>query len=506
MKNTFIYKTLVGVALVASLSSCVNGWLDVTPGNQVSAEEAVTTSADLSSVRAGMYQMLKGTSNFDDYYTARMIYYGEVRGEDMQSDKSGSRSEVCYNMTYSTADNAPKMWQTPYIVIGRANRIIEAAESGQLTDAESQAAIIAQYKAEAKVVRALAHFDLVRIYGKTYTAPGAPASYGVPVVTKVLDSNDQLSRNTVQEVYTQVVKDLTEAIDSEALVDDQLVGYINVWAAKALLSRVYLTMGENQKALDVAEEIINDSPYDLWSNSEYIASWSKMSGTHSKEMIFEITITGSTDWTDREGIAYLYNEDGYADIVTTKKFLDMLNEDPNDVRHGLFLAPLKKDYKATYGTTPVFLNKFPTEGLTDLRYNNVPLLRLSEVYLNAAEAAVKLGGAANIAKAEIYLNAIINRANPAKSVATADVTLANVLKERRKELIGEGHRFFDALRNNETVVRYTTAGKDGDQGFHASLKEEARSFNRDFYKTLLPVPQEEIDANPAMKGQQNPGY
>lgn len=505
MKNTFIYKTLVGAALVAGLSSCVNGWLDVTPGDQVPADEAVTTSADLSSARAGMYQMLKGTSSFDDYYTARMIYYGEVRGEDMQSDQSGSRSEICYNMTYSTADNAPKMWQTPYVVIGRANRIIEAAESGKLKDAESKAAVIAQYEAEAKVVRALAHFDLVRIYGKTYTAPEAPASYGVPVVTKVLDSHDQLSRNTVQEVYTQVVKDLTEAIDSKALSTKKLVGYMNVWAAKALLTRIYLTMGENQKALDLAEDIIDNSPYELWSNSEYVASWSKMSGTHAKEIIFEITITGSTDWTDREGIAYLYNEDGYADIVTTQKFLNMLNEDPDDVRHGVFLAPIYEDYQATYGSNPVFLNKFPAEGLTDLRYNNIPLLRLSEVYLNAAEAAVKLGGA-NIAKAEEYLNAIVERANPAKSVATADVTLANVLKERRKELIGEGHRFFDAMRNNETVVRYTTAGKGGDQGFHASLKEEARSFNRDFYKTLLPVPQEEIDANPAMKGQQNPGY
>ena len=66
MKYTFIYKTLVSVALIANLSSCVNDWLDVTPGNQVAADEAVTTSKDLSSVRAGRYQMLKGTSSFND--------------------------------------------------------------------------------------------------------------------------------------------------------------------------------------------------------------------------------------------------------------------------------------------------------------------------------------------------------------------------------------------------------------------------------------------------------
>ena len=98
---------------------CVNNWLDVEPGDQVEADEAVTTSADLSSVRAGMYQIIKGTSDFKDYYAARMFYYGEVRGEDMQTEKSGSRSQLCYDMTYSTADNAPSIWQTPYIVIGR---------------------------------------------------------------------------------------------------------------------------------------------------------------------------------------------------------------------------------------------------------------------------------------------------------------------------------------------------------------------------------------------------
>lgn len=502
MKNTFIYKTMVGVALVASLSSCVNDWLDVTPGNQVPADEAVTTSADLSSVRAGMYQMLKGTSSFDDYYAARMIYFGEVRGEDMQSDKSGTRSQPCYTMTYSTADNAPTIWQTPYIVIGRANRIIEAAESGQLKDAESKAATIAQYKAEAQVARALAHFDLVRVYGKTYTAPGAPESYGVPVVTKVLGSDDQLSRNTVQEVYNQVIADLEAAINSEAMADSKMTGYLNVWTAKALLTRVYLTMGENQKALDIAEDIIENSPYELWSNSEYATSWSKMSGTHGKEIIFEIAISGSTDWTDREGIAYLYNEDGYSDIVATEKFLNLLNEDPNDVRQNIFLAPVTEDFQKSYGTNKVYMNKFPAEGLTDLRYNNVPLFRLSEVYLNAAEAAVKLGGA-NLTKAATYLDAIVNRANPANHVTSADITLDKVLKERRKELIGEGHRFFDAMRNNETIVRYTSAA---DKGWHSSLKDEARSFNRDFYKALLPIPQNEIDANPAMKEQQNPGY
>ena len=419
----------------------------------------------------------------------------------MQTEKSGSRSQLCYDMTYSTADNAPSIWQTPYIVIGRANRIIEAAESGKLTDKEEAADIIAQYAAEAKVARAMAHFDLVRVYGKTYTAPDAPYSLGIPVVTTVLGSDSKLIRNTVSEVYTQVIKDLNEAINSKALSESSTPGYINLWAAKALLSRVYLTQGDNQKSLDVAEDIIKNSPYKLWKNEEYVGAWSKISGVHSNEMLFEIAITGSTDWTDREGIAYLYNEDGYADIIATKKFLDLLNEDPDDVRLGVFLAPTTKDFKKLYGTNTVFLNKYPADGLSDLRYNNVPLVRLSEVYLNAAEAAAKLGNQND--KAVEYLDAIVKRANPNKTVKGTTVTVDRVLLERRKELIGEGHRFFDAMRNIETVIRYTSKE---DQGWQQALKEEARSFNRDFYKTLLPIPQDEIDANPSMKDQQNTGY
>lgn len=72
MKST-IYKALIGATLITGLSSCVNNWLNVEPGDQVEADGAVTTSADLSSVRAGMYQIIKGTSDFKDYYAARMF-------------------------------------------------------------------------------------------------------------------------------------------------------------------------------------------------------------------------------------------------------------------------------------------------------------------------------------------------------------------------------------------------------------------------------------------------
>ena len=183
----------------------------------------------------------------------------------------------------------------------------------------------------------------------------------------------------------------------------------------------------------------------------------------------------------------------------TKNYLDLLNQDPQDVRLNILLAAQTPEKQAIYGDNTVFLNKYPTTG-NEMRYNNIPLLRLSEVYLNAAEAAAKIGDTDNTVK---YLDPIVNRANPAIHITNADATLQRVLIERRKELVGEGHRFFDAMRNNETITRYTSST---DQGWHLPLRDEARSFDRSFYKTLLPIPQGEINANPAMKDQQNPGY
>ena len=496
-----IYRTLICSALAAGSSSCANNWLDESPYDSVDASKAITSSSGLATARVGMYMMLKGTSDFNDYYAARMIYYGDVRGEDMQASSSGTRSLLSYDMTYSTSDNAPTIWQTPYIVIERANHVIEAAESGNLTDAVAAKATIAQYDAEAKVVRAMAHFDLVRVYGKTYTQDST--SLGVPVVTAVLASDAQLSRNTVAEVYAQVIKDLTEAIHSDALKTDVYDGYINEWAAKALLTRVYLTKGDNKAALSVAEDVISNSPYKLWTNSEYVNAWDESSSSHKNEALFELSITNTTDWTDREGIAYLYSESGYADEIVTKSFIDKLKaDDANDVRLGIILPSTISNHIKEFGTYPVYLNKYPASAANngDVRLDDIMLLRLSEVYLSAAEAAYKLNDKDAAAK---YLDAIVNRADPSKHVTSSGITLDQILWERRKELIGEGQRFFDAMRNNETVTRYTS---ESDKGWHVALTTAAKSFDRTYYKTLLPIPKAEIDANPAMANQQNSGY
>lgn len=494
--------------LAASLSSCVNDWLDVAPSDGTDAGAALTSSSDLAAARTGMYKALKGNSSLVDYYGQQFFVYGDVHaGDDYQYNNLGgsNRASFYYDMNYQTASeftsstsSSNVAWKSPYIVIGRANRIIAAAEGGALSDAAEAKATIDQYAAEAKVLRALAHFDLVRIYGKPYTEDQG-ASLGVPLVTEVLESNAKPARSTVAEVYTQVVKDLTEAISSNALATETEPGYVSVWGAKAILSRVYLNMGDYANALSVAEDIIKNSGAALWTRDQYFKAWDASTPNES-EFLFRLNVAGSTDSNDLNGIGNLQQREGYKEMVATKKFVDMLTSDPEDVRNEMFLPATAAKEVATYGTNKVFLNKLRGQGGNLRNVTIVPIIRLSEVYLTAAECAFRNN---DKTKAVEYLNDLVkNRTTTVASLATVDnITLERILIERRKELIGEGQRYFDALRNNEPITRYTS---EADKGWHKTLSKDAQSFDRDYFKAIAAIPQEEINANPNIK--QNTGY
>lgn len=494
--------------LAASLSSCVNNWLDVAPSDGTDADAALTSSSDLAAARTGMYKALKGNSSLVDYYGQQFFVYGDVHaGDDYQYNNLGgsNRASFYYDMNYQTASeftsstsSSNVAWKSPYIVIGRANRIIAAAEGGALSDAAEAKATIDQYAAEAKVLRALAHFDLVRIYGKPYTEDQG-ASLGVPLVTEVLESNAKPARSTVAEVYTQVVKDLTEAISSNALATETEPGYVSVWGAKAILSRVYLNMGDYANALSVAEDIIKNSGAALWTRDQYFKAWDASTPNES-EFLFRLNVAGSTDSNDLNGIGNLQQREGYKEMVATKKFVDMLTSDPEDVRNEMFLPATAAKEVATYGTNKVYLNKLRGQGGNLRNVTIVPIIRLSEVYLTAAECAFRNN---DKTKAVEYLNDLVkNRTTTVASLATVDnITLERILIERRKELIGEGQRYFDALRNNETITRYTS---EADKGWHKTLSKDAQSFDRDYFKAIAAIPQAEINANPNIK--QNTGY
>lgn len=464
MKNRYLLTCTLAVTLFAS--SCNNSWLDVEPTTAVETEKAIENSTDAEYALNGIYNTMQ---NYE-YYGARMVYYGDVTGEDAQAYSNTKRCADFYMLQYNK-DNAPSsLWKFPYKVIRLANNIISAKPE----------ALNNNILGQALALRALALFDVTKVYGIPYTKDGGK-SWGGVILLQAPRYDLKPRRNTVAECYTQIIDDLSKAIQ---LLDNKAnPGKINQAAAKTLLARAYLYKGDYENALTMAEDAISSAEkigYRLWKNEEYLAGWKDKLDI---EVMFKIVNT-ATDNAGNESLGSLYHDKGYKDIILSDDYITLMKTDTKDVRYGLIEGKYYRKYLGN-GTDE------------DFRCSDIPVLRLSEAYLTAAEAAVKQASPNND-KALTYLNAIVKRANPAKSV-TGTVTLDMVLTERRKELMGEGHRAFDALRNGLTIDR---KGKS-----HLSaLTAAARKFNWDYYKIVLPIPKSEMDANENMRDQQNAGY
>src|SRR5690606_21102476 len=148
-----------------------------------------------------------------------------------------------------------------YHCILQANNLIASIEALEAQGTEHD---FSQYKGQALTARALMYFDLVRLYGKAYNDD--KSAYGVPNIITPLDAASQPLRATVEVNYEQIMSDLKAADD--LLPKTRTNGYINYYTNLAVQARVYLNMEHYPAALTAAETIINDSPYELYSNSE----------------------------------------------------------------------------------------------------------------------------------------------------------------------------------------------------------------------------------------------
>ncbi|MDR0976302.1 MAG: RagB/SusD family nutrient uptake outer membrane protein [Prevotellaceae bacterium] len=484
----FRYLSLVLLPLLAS--ACGNSWLDLEPSTSAQTDGAIARVGEVRYALNGVYSAMQST----DLYTGRVIYYADLTGDDMQAVSATKRTSSYYLFS-NHAGNAPSgHWSGLYSIIQSCNTILALIDGLPLEDAtEDQRA---DYKGQTLALRALALFDLTRIFGYPYQKDNG-ASLGVPIVTTLLGIGDKPSRNTVAECYTAIIKDLTDALPM--LSGKYNKGRINRWAAMGLLGRVYLYKGENDKALQLSEDAIAGAEkegYRLWTTAEYESAWAYDASKDNKgEVLFEI-VNLTTDSPGSSSLGYLNSADGYSDYVVTSSFYALLKKDPDDVRMKAFKMAYDKKQKPTFA----YVNKYRPQAGETLQDANIPLIRLSELYLNAAEAAVK---EEDNKKAVKYLDAIVKRANPAKTVKGETLTLDRVLTERRKELVGEGHRMYDIMRNGLTCVRYDVPSKDISSTEHLAGTYPTE-YNRDYYRIILPIPKGEMDTNPNMI--QNPGY
>lgn len=464
--------------------------LDVVPTNQVNANESIKTPADAQIMINGIVRSMSSA----DYYGRNFILYGDAKGGDMTIPSQGRGNDALYTFNHSaTSGSYSGYWSQIYFSLLQVNNLL--VNIGQLEAAGATG--YNSYKGQALTLRAIMYFDLVRLYGKSYDLD--KNAYGVPNVTTPLKSTAQPLRNTVNENYNQILSDLKTA--APLLGKAKSNGFVNYYGNLAMQARVYLYMKDYPNALKAAEEIITSNVYTLYSNAAWVDSWKAQYGSES---IFEIGVYPLEGDLGAGSIgAYLRKKgDGGSTIlgwfIASDYFLDRLKEDVADVRWGV----MNDDEFSTSGNPRKgALYKYSGsialagDGKATATAVNLKLIRLSEVYLIAAEAALPT----DALKAATYLNAIRKRAPNVVPATAATVTLDMILNERSKELFGEGQRFFDMIRLNKTITF-------NDEILGLSVATRPKTIDRTFFKTLLPISQAEINANPGILAQQNPQY
>jgi hypothetical protein len=487
MKKIKILFTVLGVVLLASCED----FLDVKPSNSAAAETSITNVADAKVAINGLMRKMTAA----DYYGRNFVIYGDAKGGDFAIRSQGRGLDQLYSFNHSASSNSfSGFWSQIYHNILQANNLI--LNIGLIEEAGKGTAALSEYKGQAMTARALMYFDLVRLYGKPYNMD--KASYGVPLILEPLDAAAQPTRASVEEVYTQIMQDLTDA--APLLSKTVLKGYLNYYANIALQAKVNLYMGKYSEALTAAEEVITSNKYTLYSNANWVASWSAPFGSES---IFELAIYPSEADLLTGSLGYYLLRLGRVTgamgwFMASDYFLARLGQDATDVRWGIMA------YDETSATRFGSCLKYAGVDLKGDKgtasATNVKVIRLSEVHLIAAEAALNLATPDKV-KAAAYLNNIRKR-SPALAPATdATVTMDMIMDEKSKEFFAEGHRFFDMMRLNRSI-------EFNDEFIYPAviIPHRAKTIDRTFFKTILPISQTEMDANPAIADEQNPQY
>lgn len=478
--KAIIKNLILAAGFVFFMAGC-EGFLEREPVLQQTSELTLSTFEGLNKATLGAYTLLYGV----DWYGGYFVLSSEMRGGNgkLKPNNAGYQFDG-YTWNYTT-DNTENLWDDAYVAISRANNVINAIPNFEGSDEEK--AMLQNFKAECLFIRAIAHFDLVRLYAQPYSY--SKTGLGVPVVTETKIA--QPARDPIEEVYKQVVKDLKEA---ESLFGDYQreggadpKGFASKEAAQALLARVYLYMEEWQNAADYATKVIDSGKFEMWTASQYVPVAENPNGawgreTEGSEVIFAVYgALGNSGFPGQEGIPYMTNPEFHGDACASNDLLNLYEE--GDVRRDLFYSDPegRAVYEGIWWT-----NKYPSK-TGDGSTNNTPVLRLSEMYLIRAEAIHKGASISGITPVDDF-NAVRTKRGLAKR--TGSIVLSEISEERRRELCFEGHIVFDLARRKENLVR------------NDFVAEVNQNINFPDNKWAVPIPKAEFDGNENMV--QNP--
>lgn len=469
--------------------SC-SDFLDLKPQNILTQEAFPKSAADALQATNATYATLRNWFYHSGGYPILDIMSDDARkgsNPDDQRPTVGPYDNFTHN---ASQDGLDRWWAAVYEGIKRANVVINAVPLVEMDENLKN-----RYVGEAKFLRALFYFDLVRAWG------------GVPIVTEVT-AEFKIPRATSAQVYSLIETDLQDAIQvlpkkSEYSIAD--LGRATQGAAQALLGKVHLYQGEFEEAEDLLLEVIDSDEYDLENDFDDAFGAETENGIES---VFEIgarlnegTNNGGNQWGNVQGIRGTPNR-GWG---FNRPSVDLINSfetgDPRREATVIFLGETMPDGVVTLGdgTTPdetrdaqnnlieieCYNQKIWTPGNNTITSwgHNRRIIRYADVLLMAAEA---LNENSKSTDALIYLNQVRQRAREGNNAILPDINITDktqlrdiILNERRYELAMESHRYWDLVRH---IGRSTSAlQKLQSLGFVQGKHE------------LFPIPQNEFD-------------
>lgn len=456
-------KLLIAIVFISLLVSCKKDYFNVGPTASAAETEVFKSTQNAAAVINGIYRYL-----YSRYSAQNQPGHGgimlmtEFMGDDLNQANStwyspgnGTGGWVNHRVdNYSYLEYAFRLY---YRCIGNANALLDNVDAAVGPDADKR-----RLKAEALTMRAWSYFNLVQIFAKRYDKTAVPnTQLGLSLALTSLDK--KLPRSTVEQVYTQINKDLTDAIAMYAGASAPPSGsgfksHLNLKSAYAIRARVALTMQDWVGAAAAANQVITLGGHSLMTNTQYQA--------------------GFNDLSNPEWIWGAFVQDDQGD--TFGSFFGQIGRDantsymrgtPKRINSALYnLIPATDIRKTMWEPTPTTVNfPLPTTGFARSPFmsrkfairnlptvGDVPYIRLAEMYLIIAEANANITGN-EVAARQALFTLVVNR-NPSYVLSTASgVTLRNEISfHRRVELWGEGFRWFDLKRLDQPLDRRTT--------------------------------------------------
>lgn len=475
------------IVSVLGLGACGDKFLNISPPTSLPDTEIISTLDDLNNFTNGCYNYLKLTSGaYGYYYDATFMFSGDLMGDDFRAGNTGWLSGY-YSYNTTPYDVSTMIYSNLYNLAYASIKVFESAKT--LSESEKKE----EYLAEIRVLRALMYFDMVRMYAPLPSNWGkgqiANDPLGIYIAKTIKNDISQPNyRNTAREVWEYIGTELEESVP--LLNKTRQKGRLDWYAGRAFQARYYLYMENWPEALKAAKDVITSGKFSLYTRDNYKSVWQS---AFSSESIFEVNVS-ETEPNQWVCLGTLVGGTRYQRIGTTTDFEELMEGNPDDIRFSLYEKSNQYNYYHARW-------KWEGRGGNEL-ITNPKIFRLSEMYLIAAEAALKDNDPTSAGK---YLSDLREKrtiVDPRKYEQS--VTLDDILYERRLELACEGHRAWDLWRNCREVVRWRTP----EEKLAKEHKDDLGVIPFDHFRRIWPISYSEIQLFPPAdrQSQQNPGY